>query len=137
MTPEAETALRHKSGEIVEGVVVDLNIGMRMATQIVTSKLAEESSKMKTDIVDTLKTESEQAANRFKQSQNYVVIHHLTAYILAILLMASLSLNLVVATFNIHLWGFPTLTNILWIFLASTISIITITIALFRWWNNY
>lgn len=136
LTPKAEATLRHQCGQIVQGVVTDLNIGMRQATNIVTSKLAEKTAEMKTDIVQTIRTESEQATNRFKQSHNTILLPYLTAYILLILLTSSISLNFVITAFNIHLWGNIALTNILWIFFATTMGIVAITIVFFRWWNK-
>lgn len=133
ITPEMKTTLTEQSKLIAKSMASNIKIRLEHTTQEISATIADSIAEAKADIAQTFRAESEQATNLLKRSADSISLPQCTAYILAILLFVSLSLNIVLTAFNIHIWNNSTMNNLLVIFLLTSIGIIAIITAYFRW----
>ena len=133
VTPEAKTALTEQSKLIAKCMASNIKIRLEHTTQKISATITDSTAEAKADIAHTIKTETEKATNLLKRSRTSICLPQCTAYILAILLFFSLSLNIVLAAFNILIWNNSTMTSLLVIFLFTTSGISAVVPAYFRW----
>ncbi|MDE7025931.1 MAG: hypothetical protein K2O88_08650 [Paramuribaculum sp.] len=133
ITPEMKTALTEQSKLIAKSMASNIKIRLEHTTQEISTTIADITTEAKAEIARTIRTEIEQATDLSRRSANSICLPQCTTYILAILLFFSLSLNTVIAAFNILIWHNPTVNNLLVIFLITSTCIIAAITAYFRW----
>lgn len=137
VTPEAKTALTEQSKLIALKMASNVKIHLEHTTREISTTLSDNAAKAKANIVNAIRTETEQAAQLLKRTENSICLPQCTVYILVILLLFSLSFNMIIAAFNIHIWHNPTVTSLLVTFLLIAIGFITAIIAYFRWLRKH